>query len=245
MIKYSILYPYYKRSGHLHNTFISFLHHYADRKDYEVIIAEDFKNSQNEQEHKALLKVLKQFESQISIVHINIPVETWNPCLAFNCAAEAASGDFFLITNPECFHYTNVLQGLDEEFEKDLAVYVVCGCRNKTGCKFFIEHFDELEGADGAWFSHAEYRCGCLHFCNAMSKKSWEKVGGFDEDYKDGIAYDDNDFIKRVLRAQLEIVRRDDLLTIHIDHGDALIDSVKRKKLEKVNWQVYHDKWDR
>jgi hypothetical protein len=243
-IKYSVLYPYYKRSGHLHNTLISFLHHYSDRDDYEIVIAEDFKNMMNNHEHAELLKIIERFKDHICIIHINIPVETWNPCIAFNCAAEAASGDFYLVTNPECFHLANVLEGLDEEFEKDPAVYVVCGCRNRIGCKFFIESFDELGGVDGVWFSHSEYKKGCLHFCNAMSKRSWEKVGGFDEDYRDGIAYDDNDFINRVRRAQLKIVRRDDLLTIHIDHGAARIDPVKRKKLAEVNWKVYSKKWD-
>lgn len=244
-MKYSILYPYYKRSGHLHNTLISFLHHYSCRDDYEVIIAEDFKNLTNEHEHTELLKVIERFKTKIRIIHITIPIETWNPCTAFNSAAETASGDFYLITNPECFHLANILEGLDEEFNKDPATYVICGCRNRVGCKFFIESFEELGGVDGAWYSHSEHRCACLHFCNAMSKENWEKVGGFDEEYKDGIAYDDNDFVHRVLRAQLKRVPRDDLLTIHINHAPANMDSTKRKLLEKVNWRVYHKKWDR
>lgn len=243
-MKYSILCPYYKRSGHLHNTLISFLYHYSDRKDYEVIIAEDLKNTVNEHEHAVLLKIIERFKSQINIVHINIPVKTWNPCIAFNVAADIASGDFFLITNPECFHYMNILKGMDEEFIKNSSVYIVCGCRNRVNCNFFIEKFEDLEGQDEAWFAHSIYRKGCLHFCNAMSKESWKKIGGFDEDYKNGIAYDDNDFIRRVEKAQLKIIERDDLLTIHIDHGPAHIDSTKRRQLEEINWAVYHKKWD-
>lgn len=69
-------------------------------------------------------------------------------------------------------------------------------------------------------------------------------VEGFDEDYQFGIAYDDNDFINRVRRAKLRIIERDDLLTIHIGHGPAHIDSTIRHQLEKVNWEVYHRKWD-
>lgn len=243
-IKYSILYPYYKRAGHLHNTLVSFLHHYSDRKDYEVIIAEDYKNTANEHEHAELLKIIEQFKAQIRIAHIYIPVKTWNPCIAFNSAAEKASGDFYLVTNPECFHYADILQGLDEEFTKDSSVYVVCGCRNRVGCNFFIETFDDLKGKDEAWYSHSTHRPGCLHFCNAVSKENWKKIDGFDEEYQHGIAYDDNDFINRVWIAKLEIVRRDDLLTIHIDHKSAHTDTEKRKQLERVNWEVYHRKWE-
>ncbi len=243
-IKYSVLYPYYKRAGHLHNTFVSFLHHYSHRDDYEVIIAEDLKNCIDDSLHTELMNVLNKFQDRIKISRITITEETWNPCIAFNKAARAASGSFFIVSNPECFHQVNIFQGFDEEFEKDPSVYVVCGCRNKVGCNFFIENFDDLGGQDEVWYSHSVHRNACLHFCNALSKESWEKVEGFDEDYFSGIAYDDNDFINRVRRARLKILEKDDLLTIHIGHEPAHIDSAVRHRLEKVNWEVYHRKWD-
>lgn len=242
-MKYSVLYPYYKRSGHLHNTFISFLYHYSDRDDYEVIIAEDFKNIADEKEHSALLRIIEQFKSQINIIHISIPVETWNPCIAFNSAAEIAEGDYYIISNPECFHQSNILRGMDEEFAKDSSIYIVCASRNYLKCRFFINTFEELEGKEGAWFSHSIYRPARLHFCNGLSKESWLKIGGFDEDYKNGVAYDDNDFINRISRAKLKIIDRDDLLTIHIDHGPAHANSVKREELMKINWEIFSRKW--
>ncbi len=244
MIKYSILYPYYKRAGHLHNTFISFLHHYPNRDDYEVIIAEDLKNSQDEKEHNDLLNVIDQFKDRIKIIHINVPVQTWNPCIAFNLAAKESSGSFFVISNPECFHKKNILAGLDEEFEKNSSSYVVCSCINKIGCNFVIDDFNKLDGTYESWYAHSKFRSALLHFCTALSKESWDFINGFDEEYVHGIAYDDNDFINRVRRARLNIVERDDLLITHIGHTPAYIDPVKRKELERVNWLVYHKKWD-
>ena len=49
----------------------------------------------------------------------NLTVHTWCPVIAFNRAAEQASGEFFIITNPECFHSVNIFQELDKEFNKD------------------------------------------------------------------------------------------------------------------------------
>ena len=244
-IKFSILFPYFRRSGHLHNTLISFLHHYSHRNDYEVILAEDFKNRNDDHEHSELMKVVRRFEDKINIVLLTVQKETWNPCLAFNRAAEAASGDFYLVSNPECFHQVNILEALDKEFAEDPWVYVVCSCRNRVNCNFFIDAFDQLGGKDEAWYSHSVHRDGCLHFCNALSKECWEMVQGFDEDYQFGIAYDDNDFINRIRRVKLKIRKRDDLLTVHIGHGPAHVDAVIRRQLEIVNWKVFDRKWNR
>lgn len=243
-MKYSFLIPYYKRAGHLHNTLVSFCHHYSERDDYEVILAEDSKNLKDVKEHNQLLKIVEEFKNKINIILIPIGIYTWNPCIAFNAAAKMALGEYFIVTNPECFHMANILKGLDEEFEKNSSVYVVCSSMNRLGCKHFIKSFDELGGTDSKWFSHSIHRPGCLHFCNALSRKSWDKVRGFDEEYVNGIAYDDNDFINRVKRTKLRIVRRDDLLTIHISHSDIFAKNPEKRKLWNINRKIYQRKWD-
>lgn len=243
-MKYSILYPFYKRAGHLHNTLISLCHHYYNRNDYEVIIAEDNKNISDKKEHTQLLSIIENFSKKINIKRINVPVITWNPCIAFNKAVQFAEGEFIIVSNPECFHYRNILKGLDEEFLKDESVYVVCSSRNRLNCKFFIKSFWDLGGIDNKWYCHSIHRQGCLHFCTALSRKSWNKVGGFDEEYVNGIAYDDNDFINRVKNSGLKVIQRDDLLTIHMDHGDVYMHNPNKEKLIDINRKIYQRKWD-
>lgn len=218
-MKYSILLPYYKRLGHLHNSFISLIYHYSDRDDYEVVIAEDSKNVRNKEDHDGLLNTISKFSDRIKIIHSTVSTETWNPVLGFNEAASRASGEYFIVTNPECFHATNIFRGLDEEFEKDPNSYVICSSRNFKGCKFFIDEYKDLGGKEAEWYQHSVYRNANFHFCTAISKKNWFNIGGFDNKYALGIAYDDADFRNSVYKARLPVKVRDDLFTIHIDHN--------------------------
>jgi len=242
-VKYSVLVPYYKRLGHLHNTFISFLHHYSDRNDYEVVIAEDYKNVQNKKDHDGLSETIEKFREKIPIIHLTLSMETWNPAHGFNEAAKWASGEYFVVTNPECFHQVNILAGLDKEFEEDPNVYVVCGCMNYVRCNFFIKNFNDLNGKFQRWYQHSIHRAAHYHFCSAISKQNWVKIGGFDEDFAMGIAYDDVDFKLSIQKAKIPFHIRDDLLTIHIDHG-SFPSPPNAQKLVNRNRITYQRKWE-
>lgn len=238
-MKYSFLIPYYNRAGQFHNTLVSFYHHYMSRNDYEIIIAEDSKNITDINLHNQLLEIIEKFKNKLSIIKIDISIYTWNPCIAFNKAAEVASGEFFIITNPECFHMSDILQGFDEEFQKNPNCYILCSCLNKNKCKLFIKRFEDLNGENGSWYQHSIYRNAQFHFCNAISKENWSKIGGFDEDFVRGTSYEDADFRNRIRRISIPIILRDDLLTIHINHTSLWTDS----KLNEINRKIYINKW--
>lgn len=242
-MKYSVLVPYYKRLGHLHDTLISFIHHYSNRDDYEVVIAEDFKNAQNKKDHENLLDTIEEFRKKIPIIHSTLSTETWNPVLGFNDAAHRATGEYYVITNPECFHFANILDGLDEEFKDNKDSYVICGCANYKRCNLFIKNFRDLRGEEAEWYQHSIHRDANFHFCTAISKQNWENIGGFDSAYSLGIAYDDADFRNSVLKARLPLKIRDDLLTIHIDHNSFPSPPNVHKLVEK-NRTTYQKKWE-
>ena len=245
-IKYSILMPYINRAGHLHNTLVSFKHHYADRDDYEVMLVEDIKNPEND--HKRLLDVISAFGNDI---HINLIVagkhEWFNPSPLFNIAAKSARGSYFIITSPEIFHKSNVLDALDTEFTKDPDAYIVCACENRKGCNLDIKAFDDLGGVHDVWYQHSMNPCHneganrMYHFCTAISKDNYFKLGGFDEDYSFGICYDDNDLIDRVQLSGIPVVVRDDMVTVHIAHKhDTRPDNWR--ELFTRNQQIYKNK---
>jgi len=220
-MKYSILMPYYRRPGHLHNTLVSFVHHYYERNDYEVLIMEDSKEIEDPEYYQALLGVLRRFENKVPIVHHRMTRRTWNPCLAYNKAAELAKGEYYLITNPECFHETNILRQLDVIMEYDLFkvnTYIICACANKKECNLYIDKVNDLGGVHEMWYQHSLGNNRRLHFCSVLSKDNWNKIGGFDEDFANGIAYEDVNFLERIYNAKLNVVLRDDLMTIHISH---------------------------
>lgn len=238
-MKYSFLMPYYRRAGQLHNTLVSFCYHYSDRDDYEVMISEDSKSVNDKDDHEELSSIIKRFKSKIPITRIEIPTPTWNPCIAFNTVAQESLGEYLIVTNPECFHESNILAGMDEEFEKNPNIYIMCGCMNKKRCNLYIEKFEDLHGEEAGWYQHSIYRNAQFHFCAGISKGNWDKIGGFDEDFRYGTSFEDADFRNRVRRANVPFILRDDLLTIHISHASLWGNS----KLNEINRKVFTSKW--
>jgi hypothetical protein len=216
-MKYSLLFPYLKRAGQLHNTLISFRKFYK-RNDYEVVLMEDFKNITDSNEHSALIQVLENFKD-INIRHLqDFTTGTYGPAIVYNRAAEQALGTFLIITSPECVHMVDILSGLDKEFEINQDSYVVCSCMYRLQCSLFINDLNELGGSDSMWYQHSIHNNRCLNFCTSLSKNNWNKIGGFDPEFAYGKNYDDDAFLLKIKQIKLPIITRDDLLTVHVHH---------------------------
>ena len=56
------------------------------------------------------------------------------------------------------------------------------------------------------------------HFSTAITRKDLECLGGFDELFALGIAYDDNEFLSRIKKKNLDILFVDDELVLHQNH---------------------------
>ena len=237
-MKYSIVMPYYKRGMHLNNTFVSFVHHYHNRNDYEVIIIEDIKNREDSIEHIKLLDTINKFKDDINIVYLSTNfTDCFNPCLNFNYGIEKALGEFILITNPECMHKVDILAGLDHEYAINPKTYIICACE-AIYCDEEIDNMNELKFTHFAWFQHSEFNNCRLHFCSSISKDNFDMIGGFDEEYSHGIAYEDTDFLRLVMNNNIPIICRDDLLILHIEHdrgyaSEELIEKNKNYYLSK------------
>jgi len=265
-MKYSIIMPYYKRSI-LHNTLVSFDHFYKDRTNYEVIIVESLNNMDND--HIELLEIIEKFKDKIDIKHIQSDCGGYNPAPMFNQAVKVSTGEFLMLTNPECFHSVNVLNEIDKSLFNNKSSYIICSCLNikfmniindfndftfipSTGSPnknpetFFdgnICHInDELLNMDKLeWYQHSIYNNRGLHFCTVISRINYDLVGGFDELYNDGIGWEDDDFIATVKFNNIKLLNRDDLVIFHMDHSrDYQYINVK---LLKYNERYFINKW--
>lgn len=224
-VKYSLLMPFHKRAQQLAVTLSSFLHLYR-RNDYEVLIGEDYKNMMDQIEHHALVRVLGNFSSVLNIqTIITGTANCWNPSSAFNELASRAQGQFLIITNPECLHETDVLAGLDQAFEQDSDQYVVCACRIPTR----------------QWYQHSVHRSVKVHFCSALSKELYNRIGGFDEEYAKGVCFEDDDFRNTIISNGVRIVERDDLVVMHQAHSKSKPSDYA--KLHVVNKRYFDRKW--
>jgi GT2 family glycosyltransferase len=129
----------------------------------------------------------------------------------------------------------DILSGLDEEFEKDPNAYVVCACENMGRSGRQDERMP--------WYQHSQFRNCCYHFCTALGRESWAKVGGFDERFAAGVAYDDDDFLRSVRRAGLELKIRDDLVALHQWHDKPYRGMSRRRELVDRNKALFQTKW--
>lgn len=246
-LKYSIIFPYFYRPS-LRQTLSSLAHFYHDRNDYEVIVIEDYKNLKDDFQHNILRKILLDFRSVMPIQYLSyIEKEIYNPTPLFNMGVKASKGQYLVLTNPECLHTTDILRGLDEEFEKDTNEYVVCGCLSVApkysfdDGKIMIDLNEDFDHSKDFWYQHSAYLNRLLHFCSAISKDTFLKIGGFDEEYAKGIAYDDDDFRETVLKNGVKIVPRDDLVVYHIQHDVSY--QIDHGYLKNHNADYYSNKW--
>ena len=233
--------PYIDRAPQFHHTLLSYRHWYKDRNDYEIIIVEDAKNV--DESHNKLKSVISTFK-ELPIRLIKSKVVTYNPAPAFNLGIRCAKGKYIIITNPEVFHYTNILEGLDGRQKDD--TYYVCACRlEKLPAKYpavYTSDINRDKKFKTSWYQHTKFRNKQYHFCSCISKENYNKIGGFDERYIIGMGYDDTDFIETIRKSDLRIVAEDAFVTVHQYH-EWILPTEQVQKLSNINKKIYEEKW--
>lgn len=194
--------------------------------DFEVIAVDD--GSRTEER----LGDLQEIYPFLRVIYLD-PSKKWykNSCIPFNIGFKAAKGDKIIIQNPECYHYSPILQYVENNLNEN--TYFSFGCFSLD--KEVTDHVDILfsknkiteiikqnshvvkNDGDLGWYNHSLHRPHALHFCTAISKKALDKLHGFDERFALGIAYDDNEFIQRV-RKNLKVEFVDTVIVLHQNH---------------------------
>lgn len=156
-----------------------------------------------------------------------------NSCIPFNIGFQHVSGDQIIIQNPECLHFGNILEYTKKNLTEEN--YLSFGCyslgehstdnldeiikdRNNI-LKIIAENNEEnkKEGTD-CWYNHSTIRPVGFHFCVALTKKNLYELGGFDERFATGVAYDDNEFLHRVKLKGLDVKIIDQEIVLHQNH---------------------------
>jgi hypothetical protein len=235
-MKYSFVMPYYNRPE-LRFSLDSYRDLYSYRDDLEVIIVEDSKNVIDTEMHTQLLNIVSQYPD-ISIKVIPDPIESYNPSTKYNLGVKESSGEIIVITNPEVPHISDVLKFIDNSDMDNL--YVICACQAvhtvRNGASF-----KECEFSFYMWYQHTQYRDVRYHFCTVISKDNFiNKVKGFNEIFTKGIAYDDDNFVKRVQKSGMILLPVDDLVTYHIEHSRSYrISSEEFNRLTQINLEIW------
>lgn len=219
--KISIVSTYYNRRLELYRTLKTMER--SKVKDFEYVIVDDASS----EEHR--IGDLVQHFKFVKLKRIEPGQKTYyNPCIPYNLAISLAEGDIIMLQSPECMHigdpiqhaidnvkygnyivyscyslpphrssqFGNLNYNLDNEpFEKQISNLV--GGFRPIGC--------DNGGRFNSWFTHPIYRTRAFNFLSAMTMKDMRELGGFDERFADGFAFDDTDFLERVKKKQMAI----------------------------------------
>ncbi len=155
-------------------------------------------------------------ETSLNIKIITLPVkhEPKSPTTAWNAGVAAATGDVVVLSCIEILHETPILEQMVEALD-DLGPlgYVLAA----AWCPELSE-----------WHCHSSIKvprnpAGTgIAFCGAMRKELFLKAGGFDDEYREGAGYEDNDFINRMLQVGARFLIRDDLVVTHPKTGASI-----------------------
>jgi hypothetical protein len=237
-IRYSIIMPYYSRPE-IRFSLSSFQAFYKDRNDIEIIIVEDSKNFYDETKHKKLLEIIEQFNNMLYIKLILDPLMSYNCSNKYNLGVKNSEGSIIMLTNPETPHTMNILNELDMVNFSN--TYIVCAC-SAVFLKEDKGTFTDSKFDFYYWYQHTRLGNNFkYHFCSAISKDNYNRCKGFDERFCGGIAYEDANFVQRVLKKDIVIEPRDDLLVYHIEHSrDYSLDKEQTDKLIQINSSIWH-----
>jgi glycosyltransferase involved in cell wall biosynthesis len=95
------------------------------------------------------------------------------------------------------------------------------------------------------WYNHYEYNNRNLHFLTALTYNNLKKIGGFSNDMKDGLWYDDDDFKYRINKiCNIEPVKSNIYFGIHLHHASGSDDqhlSSNFNELITTNKTIYEN----
>lgn len=222
----SIVTAYFNRKQLFINTLRS-IKHQNSKYLLEVIAVDD-----GSDENERLEDLISEFPF-LKIIRLEKENKWYhNSCIPFNIGFKAAKGDLVIIQNPECFHYGNIIDFTAKNCKQNTYQSFGCFSLDKPATNDIIKIFEEKkiqeiiqlndkvayeEGCAG-WYNHSIHKAKGYHFCAAITKKDLESIGGFDELYALGIAYDDDDLLSRIKKKKIEIQFVDNELVLHQNH---------------------------
>lgn len=116
-------------------------------------------------------------------------------CVPMNAAVRASTRDIICLTNPECEHredvFSEMLALLTDEGD-----YVASPVWEVSQNHLLVGP-DVLAPHDARWMPKGSL----FHYCAVMHRSLFESVGGIDESYRNGWAYEDTDFLWRLFEA--------------------------------------------
>ena len=221
----SVVTAYYNRKKLFYNTLLRLQN--SSNIDFEVVVVDDGSNEENR------LEDLEAIFDFLKVIRLE-PKNKWyiNSCIPFNIGFKAAKGNIIIIQNPECIHYGDILKYVKENLKQNeylsFGVYSLdkrtTEAINDTNAGFLeslkIPFFEKsiLQDGESGWYNHSTHRPKGFHWCTAIFKNDLDSLGGFDERYALGVAFDDNELLARIQKKGMDYKIIDEPFVLHQNH---------------------------
>ena len=146
--------------------------------------------------------------------HIKTKNKFWfNPCVNYNLGFKFIKGSKVIIQNAEVCHVGDVISYVDKELkENDYLVFDVATTPNLEingllhQMEMTFDNYANISSLFNGWYQHHITYNRCLHFLSAITKKTFDKINGFDYDFSMGSWYDDNEFLFRIKAVGINVI---------------------------------------
>jgi hypothetical protein len=168
-------------------------------------------------------------DAHISLRVIRLPEKKYAKatCVPINRGVEAARHDIIALSGVEMLHHKHVLTQMRN-------------CLVSSEDKNLYVSAAVWQPDQQRWHAHSSLKTPPLNFMTMLNRDLWNRTGGMDEDYREGIAFDDNDFVNRLLRAGMRYQIIDSLVVEHPRKGAKAL--YTREQHER-NRLLYASKW--
>ena len=234
----SIILPYFERPEVLAITLRSFQALYSESQ-VEIVIVDDGSHPEMKP------RIPAEFTLPIKLVTI-VNKDGINPCTPINIGVAEAFGELILLTSPEIVHTESIFIAMGNSVvDKNECLFFSVFALTDNEINFriissgshnaFMEIYTSLQpkleenlghngdiwsNLYGSWYCHPIYRKTDLNFLSLMRRSSFLEVGGFDERYRKGSGFDDNEFRRRMISYGFKFRYQGSSAAIHLIHEE-------------------------
>jgi len=268
-MKISIIIGYYNRKKQLFYTLKTI--NDSSYKNIEIIIVDDCSDNPEDILNN---NELEKLNMNIKLISIKKEEKTWvNPCIGYNRGIRESTGDIIILQNAEVCHIGDAISYVMNNLCKNNWLTFNCyGLNNFKDNDYIYAHnnndiydyinylwkeanYSVVPGGNntfknsvGGWLNHFLYHFVAYHYFGAIFRDDLmnKMNGGFDPDYSNGICFDDNDFIKRLIVNNFEfktnIFCKSEPFVIHLFHEKS--NNIIQNKEERwnTNKKIYDEK---
>lgn len=196
----------------------------------------------------AWLEEIRQQDPRVKIILNNV---NYGFAKGNNQGLKIATGEYFVFLNNDTIVTNNWLESLLQHLVKERSIGIICPVTNNIGNDACIRvDYTDLDGIQQFAYNYTEKNIGLNRnlrmvplFCAMMRTELLRKVGGLNEDYKQGM-FEDDDLNQEIKKLGFRISYAEDVFVHHFGRMSfKKIPTEEYQELFKANKAIFEKKW--